>query len=139
LQDYDLGKPLKVSDPKHPVKKSMELGPRDILSQAFMKEQEKKRTMQGSYGQYVHLDIRHLGEKIIDEKLPFVRELVTKCVGIDPVYKPPPVRPVVHYCMRGGSTRISIPRRGSPRAARGRGVRMCIDKRCEQARFEFAD
>jgi fumarate reductase flavoprotein subunit len=47
LQDYDLGKPLDVSDPDHPVKKSMELGPRDRLSQAFMKEVEKGRTFTG--------------------------------------------------------------------------------------------
>lgn len=107
LQDYDLGKPLKVSDPKHPVKKSMELGPRDKLSQAFMKEQEKKRTIKGSYGQYVHLDIRHLGEEKIDKKLPFVRELATKYAGIDPVYKKIPVRPVVHYCMGGIDTDIN--------------------------------
>src|SRR5574341_251755 len=36
LQDYNLGKPLDVSDPRHPQKSSMELGPRDRLSQAFM-------------------------------------------------------------------------------------------------------
>lgn len=42
LQDYDLGKPT----PK-PVLRSMELGPRDRLSQAFVKEQEKHRTLKG--------------------------------------------------------------------------------------------
>src|SRR5216117_2264002 len=99
LQDYDLGKP----EPR-PVLRSMELGPRDRLSQAFVKEQEKGRTLEGPYGHYVHLDCRHLGAKIIDKKLPFVRELCLKYQNIDPVKEMIPVRPVVHYMMGGIST-----------------------------------
>ncbi len=38
------------------------------------------------------------------ERLPFVRELATEYVGIDPVYEPIPVRPVVHYMMGGIDT-----------------------------------
>ena len=101
LQDYDLGKP----EPK-PVLRSMELGPRDRLSQAFVKEMEKGRTLKGPYGDYVHLDVRHLGEKLIDKKLPFVRELCVKYENIDPVKEMIPVRPVVHYMMGGVSTDI---------------------------------
>jgi len=101
LQDYDLGKPT----PK-PVLRSMELGPRDRLSQCFVKEQEKGRTLEGPYGHYVHLDIRHLGEKLIDRKIPFVRELCLKYVGVDPVKEMIPVRPVVHYMMGGIHTDI---------------------------------
>ena len=82
----------------------MELGPRDILSRAIMQEIEKGHAFQGPYGEYVHLDIRHLGERTIDEKLPFVRELAEKFVGIDPVHEPIPVRPVVHYMMGGVDT-----------------------------------
>lgn len=104
LQDYDLGKPLDISDPQHPVKKSMELGPRDRLSQAFVKEREKGNTIEGPYGHTVHLDIRHLGKKLIDKKLPFVRELAKNYAGIDPVSKPIPVRPVIHYMMGGIDT-----------------------------------
>jgi fumarate reductase flavoprotein subunit len=96
LQDYDLGKP----EPK-PVLRSMELGPRDRLSQAFVKEQEKGRTLKGPYGDYVHLDLRHLGASLIDKKLPFVRELCLKYVNLDPVKEMIPVRPVVHYMMGG--------------------------------------
>jgi fumarate reductase flavoprotein subunit len=84
----------------------MELGPRDRLSQAFVKEQEKGRTLKGPYGDYVHLDIRHLGEKLIDKKLPFVRELCRKYENIDPVKELIPVRTVVHYMMGGVSTDI---------------------------------
>ncbi len=99
LQDYNLGKP----EPK-PVLRSMELGPRDRLSQAFVKEQEKGRTLEGPYGPYVNLDLRHLGEKVINTKLPFVRELSLKYQHIDPVKEMIPVRPVVHYMMGGVHT-----------------------------------
>ena len=101
LQDYDLGKP----EPK-PVLRSMELGPRDRLSQAFIKEQERGRTLEGPYGHYVNLDIRQVGEKVIDKKLPFVRELCLKYANLDPVHELIPVRPVVHYIMGGVHTDI---------------------------------
>ena len=101
LQDYDLGKP----EPK-PVLRSMELGPRDRLSQAFEKEREKGRTIEGPYGPVVHLDLRHLGEKVINTQLPFVRELCRKYQNIDPVKELIPVRPVVHYVMGGVHTEM---------------------------------
>ena len=107
LQDYALGQPLDIRDPKHPQLRSMELGPRDKLSQCFMKELDKGNTIETPDGQHVvHLDIRHLGEKKIDKKLPFVRELAKNYAGIDPVYEPIPVRPVVHYCMGGIHTNV---------------------------------
>ena len=99
LQDYDLGKP----EPK-PVLRSMELGPRDRLSQAFEKEREKGRTVEGPYGPVVYLDLRHLGENVINTRLPFVRELCQKYQNIDPVKELIPVRPVVHYVMGGVHT-----------------------------------
>src|SRR5687767_6350738 len=99
LQDYDLGKP----HPK-PVLRSMELGPRDRLSQAFVKEQERGGTIDGPYGPVVHLDLRHLGAKVIEAKIPFVRELCLKYQNIDPVHDLVPVRPVIHYMMGGIST-----------------------------------
>jgi fumarate reductase flavoprotein subunit len=86
------------------IPSKMELGPRDILSRAIIQEVEKGHAFDGPYGEYVHLDVRHLGEKIIDERLPFVRELTTKFVGVDPVHEPIPVRPVVHYMMGGIDT-----------------------------------
>ena len=101
LQDYNLGQP----QPK-PVLRSMELGPRDRLSQAFVSEDQKGRTIQTPYGSIVHLDLRHLGEKVINTKLPFVRELCMKYQNIDPVKELIPVRPVVHYMMGGVSTDI---------------------------------
>jgi fumarate reductase flavoprotein subunit len=101
LQDYNLGPP----DP-WPRKKAMELGPRDRLSQAFWHEQQKGRTIKTPYGDVVHLDIRHLGEQKINERLPMVRELAMSYIGVDPVHEPIPVRPVVHYTMGGIHTDI---------------------------------
>ena len=106
LQDYGLGTPLDTMDPRHPQKRTMELGPRDKLSQAFIKEQEKGNTIPGPYGDVVHLDVRHLGEKKINKKIPFVRELATNYAGIDPVSELIPVRPVVHYMMGGVHTNL---------------------------------
>ena len=102
LQDYQLGTP----QPK-PVLRSMELGPRDRLSQAFMKELEKGRTIETPYGPVVNLDLRHLGHKVIDAKIPFVRELCQKYQNLDPVKDLIPVRPVVHYMMGGVHTDIN--------------------------------
>ncbi|MGA8059881.1 MAG: fumarate reductase (quinol) flavoprotein subunit [Candidatus Binataceae bacterium] len=102
LQDYNLGKPQ-----KEPVLRSMELGPRDRLSQAFVKEMEKGRTIKGPYGDVVHLDLRHLGEEKINAKLPMVRELCVKYENIDPVHEMIPVRPVQHYMMGGVHTDTS--------------------------------
>jgi fumarate reductase flavoprotein subunit len=101
LQDYKLGTPQ-----KEPVLRTMELGPRDRLSQAFMKELDKGRTIDGPYGPVVHLDLRHLGRRKIDAKIPFVRELCKKYQNVDPVTDLVPVRPVVHYMMGGVHTDI---------------------------------
>jgi fumarate reductase flavoprotein subunit len=90
-----------------------ELGPRDMISRAIIQEIEAGRGIEGPYGQYVHLDLRHLGEKKIDTRLPFVRELGRAYVDVDPVHEPLPVRPVVHYMMGGvdvdidGAARLS--------------------------------
>ena len=102
LQDYQLGTP----QPK-PVLRTMELGPRDRLSQAFVQELEKGRTIETPYGPVVHLDLRHLGEKVINTKIPFVRELCQKYQNLDPVTELIPVRPVVHYMMGGVHTDIN--------------------------------
>jgi fumarate reductase flavoprotein subunit len=99
LQDYNLGTP----QPK-PVLRSMELGPRDRLSQAFVKEVEKGRAIDSPYGPIVHLDLRHLGVQVINTKLPFVRELCLKYEHVDPITQLVPVRPVVHYMMGGVHT-----------------------------------
>jgi fumarate reductase flavoprotein subunit len=92
---------------KEYVPTKMELGPRDIISRAEVTEFEKGNGFEGEYGPYMHLDVRHLGEKHIDEKLPFMRELGRDYVGIDIVHEPIPVRPVEHYMMGGVDTDIT--------------------------------
>ncbi len=101
LQDYGLGPETPVGQPKN---KYMELGPRDRLSQAFWSEQQKGRTIQGSQGDYVHLDLRHLGADYLYSRLPFICELAKQFVGVDPVHAPIPVRPTAHYTMGGIET-----------------------------------
>jgi fumarate reductase flavoprotein subunit len=96
LQDYGLG-PL---DP-WPRPKAMELGPRDRLSQAFWHEEQKGNTIPTPQGSVVNLDLRHLGEKKILERLPLITECARTFAGVDPVTQPIPVRPAVHYTMGG--------------------------------------
>jgi fumarate reductase flavoprotein subunit len=103
LQDYGMGPETPIGEP---VFKTMELGPRDRLSQAFWHEQKKGNTVETAWGDCILMDMRHLGEKRINERLPLVRELATSYVGVDPVTDPVPVRPVVHYMMGGIDTNI---------------------------------
>ena len=98
LQDYGMGPETPIGEP---VLKTMELGPRDRLSQAVWHEQRKGNTVETPWGDCVLLDMRHLGEKKINERLPLVRELASSYVGHDPVEKPVPVRPVIHFMMGG--------------------------------------
>ena len=96
LQDYGLG----PAGPT-PVNKAMELGPRDRLSQAFWHEKQKGRTVDGPHGHVVQLDLRHLGEKKLRERLPQIYELAVEYLGVDPAKQPIPVLPAVHYTMGG--------------------------------------
>jgi fumarate reductase flavoprotein subunit len=108
LQDYGLGPP----DP-WPRKKAMELGPRDRLSQAFWHEERKGRTVDTPQGSAVLLDLRHLGEKHLRERLPLICEMAERYMGIDPAETAIPVRPAVHYTMGGiavdGNCAASLP------------------------------
>ena len=97
LQDYGLG----PAEDK-PRNKFMELGPRDRLSQAIWHEKQKGRTLSDPrWGSYVHLDLRHLGEQKVRERLPQIYELAVDYLGVDPAKEPIPVLPAVHYTMGG--------------------------------------
>jgi fumarate reductase flavoprotein subunit len=98
LQDYGMGPETPLG---HPVLKTMELGPRDRVSQAFWHEQRKGNALPTRWGDAMLLDMRHLGEKTINERLPLVRDMSISYMGVDPVSDPVPVRPVVHYMMGG--------------------------------------
>ena len=98
LQDYGMGPETPLGKP---VFKTMELGPRDRVSQAFWHEQKKGNAVPTQWGDAMLLDMRHLGEKKINERLPLVRDMSISYMGVDPVKDPVPVRPVVHYMMGG--------------------------------------
>lgn len=101
LQDYGMGPETPLGKPQL---KTMELGPRDRVSQAYWHELQKGNTVSTPWGECVLLDMRHLGEKYIDERLPLVRELGIAYLGVDIVKEAIPIRPVVHYMMGGIST-----------------------------------
>lgn len=87
--------------------KTMELAPRDMVSRSEMTEIEAGRGFPGLDGlDYMHLDLRHLGREKILERLPLIREVTIKHIGLDPIEKPIPIRPVAHYSMGGVHTDI---------------------------------
>ena len=104
LQDYGMGPETPVGEP---VLKTMELGPRDRLSQAFWHEQKKGNTVDTPWGECVLLDMRHLGAKKILERLPLVHELAHAYVGVDMIKDPVPIRPVIHFMMGGIDSNIN--------------------------------
>jgi len=80
----------------------METAPRDIVSRAEMTEIIEGRCFEGPKGlDYIHLDLTHLGADKINHKLPLIREVTMKFLGLDPIFEPIPVRPVAHYSMGG--------------------------------------
>ncbi|MFN3598347.1 MAG: FAD-dependent oxidoreductase [Aquificaceae bacterium] len=79
----------------------MELAPRDMVSRAIEYEIREGRGFGEGTSAYVLLDLRHLGEEKIKERLPQVRQLAIDFEGVDPVYDPVPIRPSAHYCMGG--------------------------------------
>jgi succinate dehydrogenase / fumarate reductase flavoprotein subunit len=77
---------------------AMELAPRDIVARAIQTEIDSGN---GFENQYVHLDLRHLGEKKIKKRLPGIREISINFAGLDPVETPLPIQPAQHYSMGG--------------------------------------
>jgi len=79
----------------------MELAPRDIVARAETTEIQEGRGLEGPYGPYIALDLRHLGEERINERLPLIRDVAIKLGGVDPVKEPIPIKPAAHYSMGG--------------------------------------
>ncbi|MEH7505894.1 FAD-binding protein [Neobacillus drentensis] len=79
----------------------MELGPRDLVSRAIETEIKEGRGFGEGMGSYVLMDLRHLGEQKIMERLPQVRELAMDFEGVDLIKEPVPIRPSCHYTMGG--------------------------------------
>jgi len=85
----------------------MELAPRDIVSRSMMTEMSDGRGFKNETGvDCLKLDLRHLGDEKIKEKLGGIREISIKFSGLDPSQEPLDVRPVAHYMMGGIHTDI---------------------------------
>jgi len=82
--------------------KMMELAPRDIVSRSEMTEILEGRGFPGADGlDSIELDLTHLGAERINKRLPLIREVCMKFLGIDPIKQAIPIRPVAHYSMGG--------------------------------------
>lgn len=79
-----------------------ELASRDVIARAIHREVQEGRGIEGN----VHLDLRHLGEKRIRERLPGTRDVCLEFMGFDPVKEPIPVKPTAHYMMGGIATDV---------------------------------
>ena len=85
----------------------MELAPRDVVSRSETTEIREGRGIDGPEGEKcIGLDLRHIGKERILERLPQIREVTMKFLGIDPVDQPIPIKPVAHFTMGGVHTDI---------------------------------
>ncbi|MEA2676176.1 MAG: succinate dehydrogenase / fumarate reductase, flavoprotein subunit [Chloroflexota bacterium] len=82
----------------------LDLAPRDMVSRAIVTEIRAGRGIGGK--DYVHMDLTHLGKKVIDEKLPDITEFARVYQGIEPITQPVPIQPTAHYAMGGIPTTI---------------------------------
>ncbi|MCY4490344.1 MAG: succinate dehydrogenase/fumarate reductase flavoprotein subunit [Thaumarchaeota archaeon] len=87
--------------------KKMELAPRDIVSRSIITEINQGRGFKHETGvDCMKLDLRHIGNDVIKEKLGGIREISIKFSGVDPANEIMDVRPVCHYMMGGIHTDI---------------------------------
>jgi succinate dehydrogenase / fumarate reductase flavoprotein subunit len=77
----------------------MELAPRDMVSRAIYMEIREGRGIGGK--DFVHLDVTHLGRKVIEEKLPDITDFARIYQGVEPISEPVPIQPTAHYAMGG--------------------------------------
>jgi succinate dehydrogenase / fumarate reductase flavoprotein subunit len=77
---------------------SLDLAPRDVVARAIQTEIAAGR---GFEGEYVHLDLRHIGADRIHKRLPGIRRIAIDFAGVDPIEEPIPVQPGQHYSMGG--------------------------------------
>ncbi|HLL78269.1 MAG TPA: succinate dehydrogenase flavoprotein subunit [Ktedonobacteraceae bacterium] len=76
-----------------------DLAPRDIVSRCILKEIHAGNGVDGK--DYVYLDVRHLGAKVINEKLPDITDFARNYLGVEPITEPVPIQPTAHYAMGG--------------------------------------
>ena len=76
-----------------------DLAPRDMVSRCIMEEIRAGKGIDGK--DYVHLDLTHLGEDVINRKLAEITGFARTYAGVDAVKEPIPVQPTCHYMMGG--------------------------------------
>ena len=76
-----------------------DLAPRDIVSRCIIQEIKDGNGVDGK--DYVFLDVRHLGAKVIAEKLPDITDFARNYLGVEPITEPVPIQPTAHYAMGG--------------------------------------
>ncbi|MFQ5858127.1 MAG: succinate dehydrogenase flavoprotein subunit [Anaerolineae bacterium] len=81
-----------------------DLASRDVISRAMYLEVREGRGIDGN--NYLYLDATHLGERVIETKLPDIAEFLRIYVGVDPIREPMPVQPTAHYAMGGIPTDV---------------------------------
>ncbi len=82
-----------------------DLAPRDIVARSMVLEVLEGRGG-GPNKDYVYIDVTHIPEEVLDEKLPDIMEFLRTYLGVDPVKEPVPVYPTCHYVMGGIPTKI---------------------------------
>lgn len=81
-----------------------DLAPRDMVSRSIYQEIRAGRGIDGK--DYVYLDVRHLGRKVIEEKLPDITDFARVYQGVEPITEPVPIQPTAHYAMGGIPTDV---------------------------------
>jgi succinate dehydrogenase / fumarate reductase, flavoprotein subunit len=81
-----------------------DLAPRDMVSRSIYQEVRAGRGIDGK--DYVYLDVRHLGRKVIEEKLPDITDFARVYQGVEPLTEPVPIQPTAHYAMGGIPTDV---------------------------------
>jgi len=76
-----------------------DLAPRDVVSRCMFQEIREGRGIGGK--DYVHLDLRHLGRKVLDEKIPDITDFMRVYQGLEPEKDLIPTHPTAHYAMGG--------------------------------------
>ncbi|MFX5793486.1 FAD-binding protein, partial [Acinetobacter baumannii] len=74
--------------------------PRDFVSRSMDQEIKEGRGC-GPNGDYVLLDLTHVGAETIMKRLPSIREIGLKVANVDAIKEPIPVVPTIHYQMGG--------------------------------------
>ena len=82
-----------------------DLAPRDMVSRAMYLEMREGRGT-GPDADYIHLDLTHIDDHIIETRLPDITEFARIYLGVDPLNEPVPVQPTAHYAMGGIPTTI---------------------------------